>query len=64
MSKKLARIVLIAQKPLQIKEKLFYKKSLKYDRESMQELKCHVYYCNLGQTLVFVKNMSVLNLWC
>ena len=29
----------------------------------MQQLKCQVYYCILGQTLVFVKNMSVLNLW-
>ena len=62
MSKKLARIVSIAQKPLQIQEKLFYEKITQIsDRESMQQLKCHVYYCILGQTLVFVKNMSVLN---
>ena len=44
MSKKLARIVLIAQKPLQIQEKLLYEKKPKYDRVSMQQLKYQFYY--------------------
>ena len=44
MSKKLAKIALKSQKPLQIQEKLFYEKTPKYDRESMQQLKYQFYY--------------------
>ena len=56
---------LIALKPLEIQKHLFYeKKSLKYDREPIQQLKSQVCYCVSCQTLVFVKKLTIRNLWC
>ena len=59
MRKKLAIGALIALKNI-----YFMKKSSKYDREPIQELKSQVCYCVSCQTLVFVKKLTILNLWC
>ena len=55
---------LIALKPLEIQKHLFYEKSSKDDREHIQQLKSVVCYCVSCQTLVFVKKLTILNLWC
>ena len=55
---------LIALKPLEIQKHLFYEKIIEILQRTYTTTKSQVCYFVSCQTLVFVKKLTILNLWC